>query len=333
MDDFLKLYSQMCYHRFEIRMIAAHDTVFDAWVGAVLRNNLLYAMEQIDLPDRNMTLFRYCRQFPLSAQHPLYNELKDGFPAPYYLYVCSPNAMEMTKLKAGQTISFSLTLTGEISRYITCFVEAIDFMCHKGMGMYSNPFVLNEVREVSAMGENHLLFREGEIISGQLLHPVDMATVTTVSTQSGCIRIVFESPVSLIKQRNRSESPGYQEKSNLFPSFYQLVRTAAYRLEKLHALYAVPRDTDLYNQSHENMEVALEQAANPEIEEINLKRIELKSSRRKNGNETRIPLTGFIGDMRFRGNYKPYITLLKYMEQLGAGNHLTYGFGKYRIDV
>ncbi|MDR1380357.1 MAG: CRISPR system precrRNA processing endoribonuclease RAMP protein Cas6 [Tannerella sp.] len=321
------------YHRFDVMVTAETDTMFDAWVGAVLRNNLLCATEQIDLPDRDMSLFRYCRQFPLSAQHPLYNELKDGFPAPYYLYVRTPRATEMTKIQAGQTITFSLTLMGEISRYITCFMEAIDFMCRKGLGLYSKPFVLNEVREVSAMGENHLLFRDGEIISRRLLYPVDMETVPTVSAQSDCIRIVFESPVSLIKQRNRPDPPGYQEKSNLFPSFYQLVRTAAYRLEKLHALYAAPHDVDRYNQSHENMEATLEQAASPEIEEINLKRIELKSSRRKNSNETRIPLTGLIGDMTFRGNYKPYITLLKYMEQLGAGNHLTYGFGKYRIEM
>jgi hypothetical protein len=103
--------------------------------------------------------------------------------------------------------------------------------------------------------------------------------------------------------------PGYQEKSNLFPSFYQLARTAAYRLEKLCALYAAPHNIDLYNQSHENMERLLDQAAWLEIEEINLKRIEMQSSRRENCNETRIPLVGHVGDMAFCGNYKPYIIL------------------------
>jgi hypothetical protein len=39
MDDFLELYGQFYYHRFEIRMIAADDVVFDAWTGAVIRNN------------------------------------------------------------------------------------------------------------------------------------------------------------------------------------------------------------------------------------------------------------------------------------------------------
>jgi hypothetical protein len=326
----------LVYHRFDVVITAETGTTLDAWIGAVLRNNLLYAMEQVILPDRDITLFGLCRQFPLSAQHPLYKELKDGFPAPYYIYVRESDATELTNIQAGRSISFSLVLTGEISQYIVYFIEALDFMCRKGMGMYSKPFVLSEVREVSVMGENRILFREGAIVSNRLLFPVDPNVVQAnlaTSDLTDSIRIVFESPVCLIKRRERADVPGYQEKSNLFPSFYQLVRAAAYRLEKLQALYAAPQDIDLYNRSHENLERSLDQAAWLEIEAINLKRIEMQSSRRKNREDLRIPMTGHIGDMTFRGNYKSYAILLKFVEQLGVGHQLTYGFGKYRIDI
>ena len=47
MKNFLELYGQFYCHRFEIRMIAADDVVFDAWTGAVVRNNLLYAADKV----------------------------------------------------------------------------------------------------------------------------------------------------------------------------------------------------------------------------------------------------------------------------------------------
>jgi hypothetical protein len=327
---------ELLYHRLDVTLTASKDTWFDAWVGAVLRNNLLYATEQIRLPDRDMALFGLCRQFPLSVHHPLYKELKDGFPAPYYLFVREPEAISLTHLESGSTISFSLALIGEISQYTGYFIDALEYMCHKGMGMYSKPFVLSEIREVSAEGENQVIFKRGATLSDRLLFPFDMKTMEKDQesfSSDGCIRITFESPVCLIKQRKRSEAPGYQEMSNLFPGFYQIVRTAAYRLEKLHALYVAPDDVDSYNRSHEKMEKFLEPAAWLQIESINLKRADLQSSRRKRHDDPRIPLTGLTGDLTFRGNYKPYVTLLKYMEHLGIGHALTYGFGKYKIEL
>jgi hypothetical protein len=128
----------------------------------------------------------------------MYNELKDGFPAPYYSYVGfpPPGTMEMTKLQAGHTITFSLMLIGEMSQYVTCFIEAIDFMCRKGMGMYSKPFVLSEVRKVSTVGENRLLFYNGKIVSGRLLYPISMDAISVDSSASAAtdyIRIVGQS--------------------------------------------------------------------------------------------------------------------------------------------
>ena len=50
MKRILGICNQSYYHRFGIRLIAAGDVIFDAWVGAVIRNNLLY------VTDNNMPL-------------------------------------------------------------------------------------------------------------------------------------------------------------------------------------------------------------------------------------------------------------------------------------
>ncbi|MDR0612494.1 MAG: hypothetical protein LBG45_03235 [Dysgonamonadaceae bacterium] len=85
MKEFLKLYSHIYYHRFEIRMIATGDVVVDAWTGAVIRNNLLYVAEQVYIEIAGQTLREQIDAFPLNETHPLYKDLKDGFPKGYVL--------------------------------------------------------------------------------------------------------------------------------------------------------------------------------------------------------------------------------------------------------
>ncbi|MDR2773767.1 MAG: hypothetical protein LBC19_03310, partial [Tannerella sp.] len=85
MKNFLEQYGRFGYHRFEIRMIAVDNVVFDAWTGAVIRNNLLYAADKVRIESENQTLRERIDAFPLSETHPLYKELKDGFPKGYVL--------------------------------------------------------------------------------------------------------------------------------------------------------------------------------------------------------------------------------------------------------
>jgi len=75
----------MSYHRFDVQMTPIEDVVFDAWPGAVIRNNLLYAAEQIRIQKTNRTLREQIDYFPLADNHPLYHELKEGFPKGYVL--------------------------------------------------------------------------------------------------------------------------------------------------------------------------------------------------------------------------------------------------------
>jgi len=325
--------SHLAIHRLDIRIRATVDTYFNAWIGAVIRNNLLYAAAEIQLPEHDISLYQYCTQFPLSANHPLYKELKDGFPAPYYLFVLAEqHPAELKCLHANEEFTFSLILTGKIARYFTCFIQAVRLMCQKGFGVDSKPFILIDIREISALNENRLLAFKTEDLSDKLTYPVQIGDFRdSPFALKDCIQIQFESPVCLIKPKRKIEPAGFQEKSNAFPSFYQLARTAAYRLEKLHALYAMPDDPDNYIASHECIETYLEQAARMQLEKAAIQKTYLLSSQRTNRNENRIPLSGYMGEMIYRGDYRPYLPLLKYMELLGVGHELSYGFGKFRV--
>jgi hypothetical protein len=66
-------------------MIATDDVIFDAWTGAVVRNNLLYAADKIFMPEQKRSLREWIDIFPLEESHPLYKELREGFPRGYVL--------------------------------------------------------------------------------------------------------------------------------------------------------------------------------------------------------------------------------------------------------
>ena len=333
MKSFTSLNRHLTIHRLDIRMKATVDTYFDAWIGAVIRNNLLFATAKTQLQKLDTNLFQYCTRFPLAVNHLLYKELKEGFPPPFYLFVSTgPNPAKITYLHANQELRFTLILIGDVTRYFNGFIQAIRLMCRKGFGVDSKPFMLVDIREVSAMNENRLLATETEDLTDKLIYQVRFGDFLNKQTESkDSVQVLFESPVCLVKPKRKTETAGFQEKSNAFPSFYQLVRTAAYRLEKLHALYAMPEEPDNFLASHESIDSFIEQAARLQLEKADIQKTYLLSSQRTNRNENRIPLSGYTGEMVFRGNSKPYLPLLKFMEWLGVGHELSYGFGKFSV--
>jgi hypothetical protein len=110
MKELLKKYSPVYYHHFRVRMIASDDAVFDAWTGAVIRNNLLYAADNIRIEQTDRTLLEQIDAFPLNESHPLYKELKDGFPKGYVLTNFSHSDMQSSPVAIGKNEIFSFSL-------------------------------------------------------------------------------------------------------------------------------------------------------------------------------------------------------------------------------
>lgn len=336
MKNFLAFCSATAFHRFDIRILAEQTTIFEAWPGAILRNNLLYAASQIDIPDEGISLFDFCyKQFPIAVGHPLYKEIKKGFPPPFYLYTLAGNSCRLPyEIQRNEVLTFSLVLVGEAGLYIPYFIQAIRYMCDKGMGNHSKPFTFIDIHEVSAVGKTRLLASGNENIADYLSFPIKIPCFEkNIPENKGMIHLVFETPISLIKQGRVSKKAGYQEESNGFPGFYQLVRSAAHRIEKLTALYHSPNDIDGYITSHKSIEDYVENAASGVW--LDSARIQLVtySSSRKEGTNKRILLTGYTGEITFSGNnYIQYLPLLRCIEQIGIGEKLSYGFGKIRIE-
>ncbi len=335
MATFEDINSRFFYHRLDVRIAATKDTHFDAWLGVIIRNNLLYAAEQVQVAEKDMTLFGLVNTFPLKTSHPLYHELEGGFPKGYSIALWSHNDVEnpCRRIHQGDVISFSLMLVGDMATYYPYFVRAIDLMCQKGMGKPPHPFLLVDICETSSSGQTHLLAAGASVVGNGLKHSITMADFSLDQhiPETTKLRIRFETPVCLyIAGKKKDTEISFQDKCNRFPGFYQLVRSASYRLAKLYILYCAPDDETTSRQIYESLEALVLQATQPVLVACDIQWITLRSIHQKE-RKGMITLAGYVGEQVYEGKVNEYIPLLGIMQELGVGYEVVYGLGKYKL--
>ena len=327
--DYL-LQHKLFFHRLNIRIAATRDTNFDAWTGAVLRNNLLYASEQIKTED-NLTLFGQINRLPLSPQHQLYKEMSGGFPRGYTLILQSHDDITNPgcAVKKGEVVSFSLILTGSIAKWYQHFVQAVDIMCQRGLGHPQCPFLLVDVSEVSVSGDINLLAAGTTFINSSLRYPHRFENYVSLE-KAATLLIRYVTPVSFTKSGTKhSSAASWQDKCNNFPGFYQFVRSIAFRFVKLSILYCTEECKE-YNTKE--IEHYLEQAGEASLQDVVLQKITLPGVFQKE-KRRRINHSGYIGEQRYSGVNPKYIPLLQFMSGIGVGNEVVYGMGRYEIEI
>ena len=314
--NFLEVYSQIYYRRFDVHISANEDVIFDAWPGAVIRNNLLYAAEQIRIQKTDRSLREQIDVFPLEDNHPLYKELKDGFPKGYVLTNFS-HAMSDSSvfIRKDEEFSFSLLLVGCFDEYRYYFFEAIREMCERGIGKPPTPFRLLHISENPSSPVS---------LSDFLPHEIE--------EQPSEITIRFQTPIILYRLKEKKNTQlSYQDKCNRFPGLYQLIRSAFSRLQKLHALYVEPAavSPELFEETL--LETYLEKAGRPLLQSANIQHINLPNTQKK-GMKNEMPLAGYIGEQKYIGYFHRYLPLLRFMGELGVGNEVVYGMGKVEVE-
>ncbi len=346
--------NNLFYHHLEIRMVATSSTQWEAWSGAILRNNLLKAANQVIVNDK-VNLLELIDHFPLTEIHPMYKELKEGFPKGYVIALpeeylvahseLSPkifgqkkrtileNTQEGLYLKEGEIFKFSLFLIGNMSSYYQHFIHAIQLMCQQGMGHPQVPFSLIDICEKSYDGKLHLLTTGNNDQIKSLIYPIIFSDYQSFSENKHKTRIeiTFLTPVVLFKQTMRKNPTlSYQDKSNGFPSFYQLVRSAVARILKLTMLYISPEKTDIDELSLAYFEDWINYATHASLVLVDMYKTTLKNTSKKES-ANKMPLSGYIGKQIYEGYFNQFLPMLKFMEALGVGNETVYGLGRYLI--
>ena len=316
MKSFLNLYKDLYYSRFEIKIRATDDVVFDAWPGAILRNNLLYAAEQIRIHKTGKTLREQIDALPLAENHPLYKELKDGFPKGYVLtdFTRFDSSYPCGTILKEEDFSFTLLLTGRFNDYRFYFFEAIREMCERGFGKPMTPFQLIDISE-------------------SRLSPVTFSDYIQADTVDcfTTLTIRFLTPTILNRLKGKKNAQlSYQDKTNRFPSLYQLTRSLLSRMQKLYALYVAPTNCSPSPFEEELIEAYLEKAGLPLLKAASIEYKSLPVTQKKE-KKNEMPLSGYIGEQTYTGYFDRYLPLLKFMTELGVGNDTVYGLGRYEV--
>ena len=323
--------NQLYYHRIDVRIAASGDTVWDAWPGAILRNNLLSAADQVIIAG-NISLREQIDKCPLNKDHPMFKDLIQGFPKGYLIALPDVSLGEK-HLKKGALFCFSLYLVGHMSTYFSEFIQAIRIMCLRGMGHPQVPFYMVDICEKALDGRQHLLSIGSDNLADALTFPVTFLDFQPekASREKTCIEIVYLTPVILFKQTDKKDiSISYQAKSNGFPSFYQLVRSTANRMTKLALIYTCPEKTEVDDCSEKALNSWIDYATNPSLIAIDMQKLKLKNTLKKEG-KNKMPLSGYVGKQTYEGYFNRYLPMLKFMEALGVGNETVYGMGRYRV--
>lgn len=331
MENWSEFVAELSYSHLEIRIAARQDTYFEAWPGAIIRNNFFYAIENV-VVKKGVPLSEIINAYSLTEKHPFYKNMMGGFPKGVVLQLGSgmQRYENRIKIRQGEILSFSLLLVGNQKNWYKSYIEAVRLMCDRGMGHPMQSFDLLDIYERHPSRGVHLIAREQCKKIEKLSLPVYFNDFSFSETQRD-IGISLETPTLLHYIGTTKQcKTGYQAKLNGFPSFYQFVRSAAFRCLKLTALYVHPEDTGRSQQATAYIEEYLNNAGEPWLKQANMKLVTVRGTLKDTG-EKPIIFNGYTGEMFYHGRVAPYLQLLGFMQELGVGNDTIYGLGQYRI--
>lgn len=325
------MFDSFYLHKFVFRITPAAATGMPGWVGAVLRNNFMYAAENI-AAGNNISLRNVIDSVDVPTDHPLFREL-NGTP-PKCIYI-APVAGTVTLLErqngvlhADQWLEFSVTIFGRFEVYASAVLDAVDYMCKRGFGYPMVSFTITDVLSchsdgalVPYSGQNHKAVRmtdfQGMGLSEHRRHLV----------------LSLDSPTDVINVNNPLGDGGlsYRDITSGFPSFYLIAKTSLNRIEKLNTIYCDPDSLSHFAQEHEMMLDFLRSGCdNIILTSADIFRMQTKSTPKK-GRSDVIPLGGYVGRLAFMGGYVPFLPYLTMAQHIGIGRNVAYGSGSFRI--
>lgn len=283
------------------------------WIGAVFRNRFLYCADNI-YDDYGIPLRKLLDECPLDDQHFLYSQVAGGFPKGYLFkypdILCQSNDFELIPDKE---YSFTIVLVGKLMAYCHLFIETAATLCKKGIG-----YPMTELHIIDINVDNPISYADRQ----NFCRSDNVNRETTV-------KIRFNTPVNLYSASS-TISNGYQNKLNNMPTFYQFIRSVAYRLTTLNILYC---NEDCFHDKDE-MDIYIDEftncASQAKLLEAQLKFVTRLSTPKK-GKSSLYRFSGYTGHFTFDNVDDKLYRLLLFAEKLGVGANINYGLGCYTV--
>lgn len=155
---------------------------------------------------------------------------------------------------------------------------------------------------------------------------LDISRAVSEATEFGNeIVITFRTPTRIENQNARSKDR--ETGLAIFSDFYDLIYNMAHRVAGLWQIYgeAWPGPTEFFRWRERLLKLS---------RQITTIQNDLKMTRLRgysNLQEAPKPLDGFVGSMRFSGDFSPFMELLRIAEIVHIGSETTCGLGQFRI--
>lgn len=319
-------------HKLSVRFYPEDDIRMGAWIGAVIRNNFLYAAENV-YDEHGQSLRQNIDHLTLPDNHPYYRQFSGGIPKGI-LFDCSaiPCTEKGFVLEKNHIYTIHLILAGSFLSYYPQVIEAVRSLFARGFGYPMIASTIIDIFETTNDKQHHILYSDNCNFLNPPCHPIRLADYYEEfhpTSQKMSLTLRFLTPISLLHPRTKvNKEISYQDKLNCFPSFYQFMRSTVYRLMSLNLLYG--KETGIIDQQTTETELNtyIDAATETVLLQANISYKRLYSTPRKEQSSVYM-MNGYQGTITWGNVDNKYIPLLSFASHLGVGNDINFGLGMF----
>jgi CRISPR-associated endoribonuclease Cas6 len=225
-------------------------------------------------------------------------------------FVIEPPLEKRMGYKTSDEITFGLVLVGRAIEYLAYFIYAFSELGSIGIGKGKGRF---ELKNVSSNG-NIIYDSQSKSICSFKANAIDLFLDDNLEkSKIESITIRFLTPTRIFYNAHLTKDI----------EFHILVRNLLRRLSLLYYFHCSgdPSGWDFNG--------LIKKAGDVAVVERNLRWYDWQ--RYSARQDTRMKLGGFVGDITFKGNIQPFMSMIKAGEIVHAGKGTTFGLGKYEV--
>ena len=314
-----------CFARYRLTYTVQEPLKMPRYKGNVFRGKFGYVLRDItcvggaqrcekhcEFPDR--CVYSKCFETPVPNDSPMLR----GQPFAPHPFVLEPPYTGQLEYAPGDTLTCNLTLIGEAINVLPWMVLTFYRMGEQRIGLrnHRGRCRLEKVESLSARADapsQTIFTSETEMLTDEevILGLDDVMHAAPDGTDT--IDLEFLTPTS-IKVNGRWTSD---------LTFEHLIRNLLRRIRFLNYFHC-GEDLDAEVDVHALIEAARSVKDVPRLQW-------LRRDRYSHRAEASVPMSGFVGSIRFEGEVAPFLPFICLGEYLHIGHHTAFGYGHYRI--
>jgi CRISPR-associated endoribonuclease Cas6 len=305
------------YKRFEFHLIPLEPIILPAYKGSTLRGGFGNAFKKIVCALRNKECSecilkeRCVYSYVFETPPPSDTKIMRKYTSAPHPFIIEPPLDRKRGFTMNNKIIFKLILIGKTLDYLPYFIYTFNELGNIGIGKKRGKYTLQKVktgRKIVYDSKTKILklFKPNTINARFKLKNNEL-------NNSGSVTLNFLTPARIV----------YNGHLTFDLEFHVLIRSLIRRLSLLSYFHC---DNDV---SKFNFKEIIKKAKDIKVKERKLRWFDWERYSTKQ--DKRMKMGGFVGEITFEGNVKPFLSIIKAGEVFHAGKGTAFGLGKYEI--